>query len=163
MGCLAFIRVGERSLTSDVQALPNQFVRLDILDPSQALACVVSRYSLYNRIRERQYYDPYLFVLKDTVQHGDAKKVTIGDDGVLQMQGQICVPNVYRLCELILQEAHSSWYFIHLGVVKMYQDLRQHYWWRRMKKDIVGFFSLVPKLSACEVRASETGRIASEA
>ena len=27
-----------------------------------------------------QYDDPYLLVLKDMVQHGDAKEVTIGDD-----------------------------------------------------------------------------------
>ncbi|XP_070008174.1 uncharacterized protein [Nicotiana sylvestris] len=37
------------------------------------------------------------------------------------------------------EEAHSSGYCIHSGAAKMYQDLRQHYWWRRMKKDTVGF------------------------
>ncbi|XP_070014428.1 uncharacterized protein [Nicotiana sylvestris] len=88
--------------------------------------------------RECQYEDPYLLVLKDKVQHGDAKDVTIGDDGVLRIQGQICVSNVDGLRELILEEARSSRYSIHLGTTKMYQDLRQHYWWRRMKKDIVG-------------------------
>ncbi|XP_070029452.1 uncharacterized protein [Nicotiana sylvestris] len=31
---------------------------------------------------------------KDMVHHGDAEDVTIGDDGVLRIQGQICVPNV---------------------------------------------------------------------
>ncbi|XP_070046013.1 uncharacterized protein [Nicotiana tomentosiformis] len=58
---------------------------------------------------------------------------------VLRMNGRICVPNVDGLRELILQEGHSSRYFIYPGTTKMYQDLRQHYWWRRMKKDIVGF------------------------
>ncbi|XP_070042853.1 uncharacterized protein [Nicotiana tomentosiformis] len=53
--------------------------------------------------------------------------------------GQISVPNVDGLRELILEEAHSSWYSIHPGATKMYQDLRQHYWWRRMRKDMVGF------------------------
>ncbi|XP_070032454.1 uncharacterized protein [Nicotiana tomentosiformis] len=41
-------------------------------------------------------------------EHGDARDVTIGDDGVLRMQCRICVPNVDVLRELILQEAHSS-------------------------------------------------------
>ncbi|XP_070034494.1 uncharacterized protein [Nicotiana tomentosiformis] len=50
--------------------------------------------SLYDRIRECQYDDPYLLVLKDTVRHDDAKEVTIGDDGVLRMYGRLCVPNV---------------------------------------------------------------------
>jgi len=89
---------------------------------------------LFERIRERQYDDPHLLVLKDIVQHSDAKEVTIGDDGALRMQGRLCVPNVDGLRELILQETHSSRYSIHSGAAKMYQDLRQHYWWRRMKK-----------------------------
>ncbi|XP_070054186.1 uncharacterized protein [Nicotiana tomentosiformis] len=62
--------------------------------------------------------------VQDTVHHGDAKEVTIGDDGALWMQGRICVPNVDELREFNLEEAHSSQYSIHLGAVKMYQDLR---------------------------------------
>ncbi|XP_070036579.1 uncharacterized protein [Nicotiana tomentosiformis] len=75
----------------------------------------------------------------DTVQHGDARDITIQDDGVLRMQGQISVPNVDGLQELILEEAQSSRYSINPGAAKMYQVLRKYYWWRRMKKDIVGF------------------------
>ncbi|XP_070015410.1 uncharacterized protein [Nicotiana sylvestris] len=121
------------------EAFANQFMRLDILEPIRVLACVVPQSSLYDCIREHQYDNPYLLVLKDTIQYGDAKEVTIGDDGVLRMQGRIYVPNVDGLCELILEEAHSSRYSIYSGTTKMYQDLRQHYWWRRMKKDIVEF------------------------
>ncbi|XP_070013712.1 uncharacterized protein [Nicotiana sylvestris] len=123
----------------DVQVLASQFVRLDLLDPNRVLACVVPRSSLFDRIRERQYDDPHLLVLKDKILHSDARDVTIGDDGILRMQGRVCVPNVDGIRELILEEAHSSRYSIHPGVTKMYLDLRQHYWWRRMKKDIVGF------------------------
>ncbi|XP_070012914.1 uncharacterized protein [Nicotiana sylvestris] len=126
-------------MAMDVQALASQFVRLDLSEPIRVLACVVSRFSLFDRIRERQYDDPHLLVLWDTVQHGDARNVTIGDDWVLRMQGRICVPDVDDIRELILTEAHSSRYSIHPGAAKMYQDLRQHYWWRQMKKDIVEF------------------------
>ncbi|XP_070017080.1 uncharacterized protein [Nicotiana sylvestris] len=125
----------------DVQALTNQFVRLDVLEPSRVLACVVPRSSLFDRIRERPYDDPHLLVLKDKVQHGDVRYMTIGDNRVLRMQGRICLSNIDGLRELILDEAHSSRYSIHPGATKMYQDLRQHYWWRRTKKDIVGFES----------------------
>ncbi|XP_070029860.1 uncharacterized protein [Nicotiana sylvestris] len=99
-GQFGYIPVGKRPLVVDVQALANQFVR---------------------------------------VQHDDAIDVTIGDDKVLRMQGQICVPNVDGLRKLIMEEAYSSRYSIHQGAVKMYQDPRHHYWWRRMKKDILGF------------------------
>ncbi|XP_070042334.1 uncharacterized protein [Nicotiana tomentosiformis] len=89
--------------------------------------------------RECQYDDLHLLVLRDRVRRGDARDVTIGDDGVMWIQSRICVPNVDGLREFILEEAHSSRYSIHPGAAKMYQDLRQHYWRRRMKEDIVGF------------------------
>ncbi|XP_070018244.1 uncharacterized protein [Nicotiana sylvestris] len=85
MGSLAYIPVGERPLAVDVQALANRFVRLNISEPGRVLACVVSRSSFYDRIRERQYDDPHLLVLKDMVQHDDARNVTIGNDGMLRM------------------------------------------------------------------------------
>ncbi|XP_070002919.1 uncharacterized protein [Nicotiana sylvestris] len=123
----------------DVQALASQFMRLDLSEPSRVIVCVVSGSSLLDRIREHQFDDPHLLFLKDKVLHGDARDVTIGDDGVLRMQGRICVPNVDGLQEMILEEGHSSRCSIHPGAVKMYQDLRQYYWWRRMKEDIIGF------------------------
>ncbi|XP_070002914.1 uncharacterized protein [Nicotiana sylvestris] len=75
----------------------------------------------------------------DKVQHDNAKEVTIGDNGELGMQDRLFVPDIDGLRELILQEAQSSWYSIHLGVEKMYQGLKQLYWWRRMKKDIMDY------------------------
>ncbi|XP_070054054.1 uncharacterized protein [Nicotiana tomentosiformis] len=110
LGILEYLPAAERLLVLDGKALANQFVRLDILEPSRVLACVVSRSSLYDRIEERQYDDLHLLLLKDRVQHDDAKEVTIGDDSVLRMHGRLCVPSVDGLRELILQEAHSSRY-----------------------------------------------------
>ncbi|XP_070032128.1 uncharacterized protein [Nicotiana tomentosiformis] len=98
---------------------------------------MVSLFSLFERIKVHQYDDLLLLILKDTVHHGDVKEVTIGDDGVLRMRGRICVPNMDGLRELILDEAHSLRYSIYPGTVKMYHDLKQYYWWRIMKKDIV--------------------------
>jgi hypothetical protein len=33
----------------------------------------------------------------------------------------------------IMDEAHTSRYSIHLGSTKMYHDLKQQFWWTRMK------------------------------
>ncbi|GJX92193.1 putative reverse transcriptase domain-containing protein [Tanacetum coccineum] len=38
-----------------------------------------------------------------------------------------------------MDEAHKSKYSIHLGADKMYYDLRDKYWWPRMKKDIAEY------------------------
>ncbi|GJU92526.1 putative reverse transcriptase domain-containing protein [Tanacetum coccineum] len=42
---------------------------------------------------------------------------------------------------LIMDEAHKLKYSIHPGADKMYYDLRDRYWWPRMKKDIVVYVS----------------------
>ncbi|XP_070032536.1 uncharacterized protein [Nicotiana tomentosiformis] len=102
-------------------------VRLDISNSSRVLTNVVSQSSLYGHIKPSQYNDPHLLVLMDTVQHGGAKEVAIDDDGVFPLQGRICVPNVDCLRELIVKEAHSLRYSIHLGATKMYRALKQHY------------------------------------
>ncbi|XP_070057096.1 uncharacterized protein [Nicotiana tomentosiformis] len=77
----------------------------------------------------------------DTVQQGGAKKVVLGDDDVMQLQCRLFVPNVDVFSDLILREAHSLWYYIHPSAMKMHRELKQHYWWRRMKKDIIGLVS----------------------
>ena len=139
MGSLAFISAEERPLASDIQSLANKLVRLDISKPSQVLACVVAQSSLFEQIKAHQYDDPHLTVLRETVLRGGAKEVTIGADGILRLQDCLCVPNMDGLRKKILEEAHSSRYSIHPGAMKMYRDLRQHYWWRLMKKDIVEY------------------------
>nr|GEW18439.1 putative reverse transcriptase domain-containing protein [Tanacetum cinerariifolium] len=40
---------------------------------------------------------------------------------------------------LIMEEAHASRNFIHPGADKMYQDLRDMYWWLGMEKDIATY------------------------
>ena len=59
--------------------------------------------------------------------------------GTLRFRGRICVPNQPDLREKILPEAHESSYSIHLGGTKMYENLRQLFWWDGMKKDIAYF------------------------
>jgi hypothetical protein len=45
------------------------------------------------------------------------------------------VPRRDALKKKILDEAHTSRYSIHLGSIKMYHDLRQQFWWTRMKRE----------------------------
>ncbi|XP_070054402.1 uncharacterized protein [Nicotiana tomentosiformis] len=110
MGSLAFISSEERPLALDIQSLANRLVRLDILEPSRFLSCVVAQFSLLERIKARQYNDPHLLVFRETVLQGGAKEVTIEEDGVLRLQGRLFVPNVDGFRDKILEEAHSSRY-----------------------------------------------------
>ena len=52
-----------------------------------------------------------------------------------------CVPKDNELIRNILQEAHDSSMSIHPGSTKMYNDLKETYWWNGMKKDISEFVS----------------------
>jgi len=67
MSSLAFILAEEMPLALDNQSLANKLVRLDILEPSQVLACVVAQSSLFEQIKARQYDDPHLIVLREIV------------------------------------------------------------------------------------------------
>ncbi|GJU95445.1 putative reverse transcriptase domain-containing protein [Tanacetum coccineum] len=42
---------------------------------------------------------------------------------------------------LIMHESHKSKYSIHLGLDKMYQDLKKLYWWPNMKEEIATYVS----------------------
>ncbi|GKB65074.1 putative reverse transcriptase domain-containing protein, partial [Tanacetum coccineum] len=58
------------------------------------------------------------------------------EDGGLYLAERIWVPIYGNLRTLIMNEAHTSTYFVHPGADKMYYDLQDLCWWPGMKKDI---------------------------
>nr|GEW82110.1 hypothetical protein [Tanacetum cinerariifolium] len=60
-------------------------------------------------------------------------------DRILATQKEVSLKGKVRT--LIIDEAHKSKYFVHPGAHKMYYDLRDRYWWPRMKKDIAEYVS----------------------
>jgi len=79
--------------------------------------------------------------LRDRVLEGDVGPTTLDSDGVLRFVGRLCVPKVEGLIQLILSKAHDSRFSIHSGTAKTYRDLRQHFWWSDMRKDISDYVS----------------------
>jgi hypothetical protein len=59
----------------------------------------------------------------------------------LWFKERMVVPRREALKKKILDEAHTSRYFIHLGSTKMYHDLRQPFWWTRMKHEVARYVS----------------------
>nr|GFC41544.1 retrotransposon protein, putative, Ty3-gypsy subclass [Tanacetum cinerariifolium] len=57
----------------------------------------------------------------------------IDEDNVLWQDTRLVVPNDASLREALLTEAHSSPFSVHSGSMKMYLDLKQHFWWSGMK------------------------------
>jgi hypothetical protein len=61
------------------------------------------------------------------MQEGDPKVACFHEDaeGTLWFKESLVVPKKEALKKRILDEAHTSRYFIHPGSTKMYHDLRQ--------------------------------------
>ena len=59
----------------------------------------------------------------------------------------------------ILTEAHETPYSVHPGTTKMYKDLKEHFWWPGMKKDVTKF---VERCLTCQKIKAEHQRPAGE-
>jgi hypothetical protein len=68
------------------------------------------------------------------------------NQGVLWFKDCIVVPKDAELRQQILDEAHLSRYSVHPRSTKMYQDMKQHYWWTKMKIEITRY---VAKCDTC--------------
>jgi hypothetical protein len=55
---------------------------------------------------------------------------------------RICVPDNKDLKDAILKEAHDTLYSIHPGSTKMYQDLKERFWWASMKREIAEYVAV---------------------
>jgi hypothetical protein len=77
------------------------------------------------------------------IQEGDPKVAYFHEDteGTLWFKDRLVVPRREALKKKILDMAHTSRYSIHSGSTKMYHDLRQQFWWTRMKREIARYVS----------------------
>ncbi|WVZ52391.1 hypothetical protein U9M48_003455 [Paspalum notatum var. saurae] len=66
---------------------------------------------------------------------------TLDDQGVLWFKNRLVVPKDMELRKKILDEAHTSMFTMHPGSNKMYQDLKQKFWWTCMKREIAKYVS----------------------
>ena len=69
------------------------------------------------------------------------------------------VPKDRELRNQILDEAHSSKLSIHPGSSKMYQDLKTHSWWTKMKKEIAAYVARCDNYSRVEAIHLKSARL----
>jgi hypothetical protein len=81
--------------------------------------------------------------IKRRMRESDPKVACFREDvkGTLWFKKRLVVPKKEALKKKILDEAHTSRYSIHPGSTKMYDDLRQQFWWTRMKHEATRYVS----------------------
>jgi hypothetical protein len=92
--------------------------------------------TLEQEIRKGQIGDAKIQEIKDLITEGRGPNFTEDEQGTIWFKNWICVPEINSIRETILKVAHDSAYSIHPGSTKMYQDLKQKYWWYGLKRDV---------------------------
>jgi hypothetical protein len=101
---------------------------------------------ILQRIIDAQKDDEGMKHVCEKIRAGKANCFREDDQGVVWFNNRIVVSRNEEVRQQILDEAHLSRYSIHPGSTKMYQDLKQHYWWTKMKIEIARY---VAKCDTC--------------
>lgn len=70
----------------------------------------------------------------------------------VMLQKHTCNPNIPKVKEKNLREAHRSKYIMQIENIKMYHDLLWHYWWNGMKSDIALFIYLTSQQVKVDIK-----------
>jgi hypothetical protein len=111
--------------------------------PNLSLFNITLTPTLRDEIKAAQKNDKGMGHIKRRMQEGDPKIACFREDadGTLLFKERLVVPRKEALKKKILDEAHTSWYSIHPGSTKMYHDMRQQFWWIRMKREAAHYVS----------------------
>jgi hypothetical protein len=128
--CLPAIRLTREE--SSTRVLPNLSLFNITLTPT-----------LRSEIIAAQKDDVGMGHIKRIMQEGDPKVDYFREDAevTLWFKERLVVPRREALQKKIVDEAHTLRYSIHPGSTKMYHDLRQQFWWIRMKHETTRYVS----------------------
>jgi hypothetical protein len=105
--------------------------------PNLSLFNITLTPTLRDEIKAAQKNDEGMGYIKKRMHEGDLKVAYFCEDakGALWFKERLVVPKKDELKKKILEEAQTSRYSINPRSTKMYHDLRQQFWWTRMKHE----------------------------
>ena len=135
-------------IAEEQPSLHQEFEKLRLELVSEGfLASIQLQPTLMSQIKEAQKKNPGIDGIKRQLSLGKALGFTEDEEGVLWYNGRLCVPADSELKQVILKEAHDTLYSIHPGGTKMYQDLKEQFWWHKMKREIGSY---IAKCDICQ-------------
>jgi hypothetical protein len=96
------------------------------------LGTLIVMSNLYDQIKEAQKNNKGMARIRALMKECKAQCFFSDDQGVLFFGKRIIMPKDHNLRRLILDQAHNFQFSIHPGSTKMFQDLKQRFWWTRI-------------------------------
>ncbi|WVZ62795.1 hypothetical protein U9M48_012497, partial [Paspalum notatum var. saurae] len=97
--------------------------------------------TIKDQIIAAQKQDKGMTHIRDEIHDKKKACFKLDEEGVLWFKHRLVVPKDMELRKKILDEAHTSMFTLHPGSNKMYQDLKQKFWWTRIKREIAKYVS----------------------
>ncbi|WVZ80599.1 hypothetical protein U9M48_028059 [Paspalum notatum var. saurae] len=85
--------------------------------------------TIKDQIIAAQKQDKGMAHIRDEIDDKKKACFKLDEEGVLWFKNRLVVPKDMELRKKILDEAHTSMFTLHPGSNKMYQDLKQKFWW----------------------------------
>ncbi|PKU70915.1 hypothetical protein MA16_Dca021034 [Dendrobium catenatum] len=141
----------QQELIRDLEKL-----EISVVQPSDAEIIRLNQTTIMStfpeRVQEALPLDANFKKILDMVSMGHIEDFELDGKTLLRYKGRLCIPDVDDLRKEVLQEAHYSSYTIHPGSNKMYQDLKEVFWWPGMKRSVA---DTVAKYISCQMVKAE--------
>lgn len=90
--------------------------------------------TLLDEIKEAQRHNEGILRIREKMKEGKGKCFQLDEHDVLWFGSRLVVPKILEPRKKILDEAYETMFSIHPGNTKRYHDLKQRFWWTRMKR-----------------------------
>jgi hypothetical protein len=125
------------TLSEDLRRL-----NLEIVEQG-SINAIFAESDLFDRIVKAQLQDEGILLIKPKLLEKDPKHDCFRKDekDIVWFVQRLVVPDNWELKKEIIDEGHLSKFSIHPGSSKMYQDLKETFWWSNMKVDVANYVS----------------------